>query len=102
MESYLPREVIYRPKSAIPSPVRTWLLGDLKEKVADILSPHNISKRGWFDPKAVQKLLKDNEAMKIDASYSIWAMVCMEIWAGLFLDHSYSQPRQEKNYAIVS
>lgn len=89
MESYLPREVIYRPKSAIPSPVRTWLLGELKEKVADILSPKNIIKRGWFNPKAVQKLLKENEEMKVDASYSIWAMVCMEIWAELFLDRSY-------------
>jgi asparagine synthase (glutamine-hydrolysing) len=90
MEPYLPREVIYRPKSAIPSPVRTWLLGDLKEMVYDILSPHNNKKRGWFKPQAVQKLLTDNEKMKIDASYSIWAMVCMEIWARLFLDRCYT------------
>jgi asparagine synthase (glutamine-hydrolysing) len=102
MEPYLPHEIIYRQKSAIPSPVRTWLLGDLKEMVHDILSPHNIKQRGWFNPRAVQKLLEENEAMKIDASYSIWAMVSMEIWARLFLDRSYTSSRQADSCEIHS
>jgi asparagine synthase (glutamine-hydrolysing) len=95
MEPYLPHEIIYRPKAAIPSPVRTWLLGDLKEFVHDILSPHNIRQRGWFNPNTVQKLLEDNESMKIDASYSIWAILSMEIWARLFLDRSYTHQDTE-------
>jgi asparagine synthase (glutamine-hydrolysing) len=55
----------------------------------DSLSPERIGRRGRFKLHAVQKLLEDNESMKIDASYSIWAMLSMEIWANLFLDRSY-------------
>jgi asparagine synthase (glutamine-hydrolysing) len=95
MEPFLPRDVIYRPKSAIPGPLRVWLLNDLREMVHDRLSPERIAMRGWFNPKAVQKLIEDNEAMKIDASYPIWAMVSMEIWARLFLDRSYTHQDTE-------
>jgi len=89
MEPFLPRELIYRPKSAIPGPLRIWLLNDLREMVHDFLSAERINRRGWFDYNAVQKLIKDNESGKIDASYTIWALVSMEIWANLFLDRSY-------------
>lgn len=89
MEPFLPHEVIYRPKAAIPSPLRIWLQNDLREMVRDILSPARLKRRGWFDHKVVLKLIEDNESSKIDASYSIWAMVSMEIWASLFLDRSY-------------
>lgn len=89
MESFLPHELIYRPKAAIPGPLRIWLLNDLREMVHDFLSAQRIKQRGWFDYKAVQKLIKDNESGKIDASYTIWAMVSIEIWASLFLDRYY-------------
>ena len=88
MEPFLPHEVIYRPKGAIAGPLRVWLLNDLREMVHDFLSVERIKRRGWFDYKAIHKLIKDNESMKIDASYPIWALVALEIWASLFLDHS--------------
>ena len=90
MEAFLPHEVIYRPKAAIPGPLRIWLKNDLREMVRDVLSPVRVKRRGWFDHNAVQKLIEDNESAKIDAAYSIWAMVSMEIWASLFLDRSYT------------
>ncbi|MDP8293124.1 MAG: asparagine synthase (glutamine-hydrolyzing) [Candidatus Orphnella occulta] len=86
MEPFLPHDVIYRPKGAIPGPLRNWLLSDLKPMVHDMLSEERIKRRGWFNYKAVHKLISDNESMKIDASYPIWAMVSMEMWANLFLD----------------
>jgi len=89
MEPFLPKEVIYRPKSAIAAPLRTWLLHDLKELVQDTLSTEKINRRGWFSPKAVHQLIKDNEANKVDAAYTIWAMVSLEIWASLFIDNKY-------------
>src|SRR3989339_402967 len=86
MEPYLPHGVIYRPKGAIAAPLRTWLAHDLKELVHDTLSAERINKRGWFNQKAVQRLIEDNEANRVDAAYTIWALVSLEIWASLFLD----------------
>lgn len=87
MEPFLPREIIQKPKGAIPSPLRKWLLSDLRDMVHDMLSKERIKRRNWFDYKNVQKLIEDNESMKVDATYSIWSMVSMEIWADMFLDH---------------
>ncbi|MFH0780017.1 MAG: asparagine synthase (glutamine-hydrolyzing) [Parcubacteria group bacterium] len=88
MEPYLPRDIIYRPKSALPCPLRAWLLGDLKNMVHDVLSEEKIKRRGWFDSETVQKLINDNESRRIDASYPMWAMVSMELWAQIFLDQT--------------
>jgi asparagine synthase (glutamine-hydrolysing) len=86
MEGILPNDVIYRPKSGFGTPLRTWLNGPLKALVRDILSESSISKRNWFDPKAVTQLLDDNEMGKVDGSYSIFALLCIELWGRIFLD----------------
>lgn len=86
MEPYLPREVIYRPKTGFGAPLRRWIRHDLKELLADLLSPTNISQRGLFDPQAVQKLIIDNNSGRIDASYTIFSLLCIEIWCRKYLD----------------
>jgi len=86
MEGILPDDVIYRPKTGFGAPIRAWIHGPLKTLVWDILSESSINKRKWFDPKAVTQLLKEDEAGKTDASYSIFALLCIELWARIFLD----------------
>lgn len=86
MEGILPNDVIYRPKTGFGTPLRTWLNGPLKTLVRDVLSESSVGKRNWFDPKAVTQLLNDNEAGKVDGSYSIFALLCIELWGRMFLD----------------
>lgn len=86
MEGILPNDIIYRPKTGFGAPIRAWIHGPLKKLVRDTLSESSINKRKWFDHKAVAKLLNDDEIGKIDASYSIFALLCIEIWARIFLD----------------
>lgn len=86
MEGILPKDVIYRPKTGFGAPIRSWIHGPLKTIIWDTLSESSIKKRKWFNYQAVVKLLKDNEIGKIDASYSIFALLCIELWARTFLD----------------
>ena len=86
MEPYLPLEVIYRPKTGFGVPLRSWIKGELREWVNDILSYDSIKKRGLFKPEAVNKMIEDNYKNKIDASYSILSLVCIEIWCRKFLN----------------
>jgi asparagine synthase (glutamine-hydrolysing) len=86
MEGILPNDIIYRPKTGFGAPIRAWIHGPLKKLVRDILSESSINKRKWFDPKAVTRLLNEDETGKIDASYSIFALLCIELWARIFLD----------------
>jgi asparagine synthase (glutamine-hydrolysing) len=80
MEPYLPREVIYRPKSGFGAPLRHWMRFELREIVGDLLSEESLNKRKLFEPLAVRKLIEANDSGKIDGSYTLLSMLCIEIF----------------------
>ena len=86
MEGLLPREIIYRPKTGFGVPLRAWLRGPLKGAIRDILSPDSLRRRGWLNSEAVGRLLADNLSGGVDAAYPLFALLCIELWAQMFLD----------------
>jgi asparagine synthase (glutamine-hydrolysing) len=90
MEPYLPHEVIYRPKTGFGVPVRQWLQGILKPLVDDVLSNRSLKARGVFDPVAVSQLVQADRAGRIDASYTILGLVCLELWCRQYIDGAYA------------
>jgi asparagine synthase (glutamine-hydrolysing) len=86
MESYLPKDIIYRPKTGFGAPLRTWIRSDLREMLKDLLSIDSINKRGLFSANAVQQLIIDNENGKIDASYTLLSLLCIEIWCRAYIN----------------
>jgi asparagine synthase (glutamine-hydrolysing) len=86
MEPYLPREVLRREKTGFGAPLRYWLRNQLRPLVEDVLSPRAIAARGLFDAAAVQRLVAQNDARRVDAAYSIFAMICVELWCRMFVD----------------
>jgi asparagine synthase (glutamine-hydrolysing) len=86
-EPLLPHDVIYRPKVGFGAPLQEWLNDELKDMVDDILSHQSLKRRGWFDPKAVDKLRQDNASGKIDATNTIFELICLELWTRRFVDH---------------
>jgi len=86
MEKYLPKDIIYRPKTGFGAPVRRWVLHDLDEMIKDYLSVESIRKRGIFDEKNIQQLIDDNKVGKIDAAYTIFVLLGIESWFRQFVD----------------
>jgi len=86
MEPYLPRDVIYRPKTGFGAPLRRWMRHELRELLGDLLSADSLNRRGLFNPAAVQRLISDNDAGRVDASYTLLSLLCIEIWCRKFLD----------------
>jgi asparagine synthase (glutamine-hydrolysing) len=80
LEGHLPQDVIYRPKTGFGAPVRRWMRNELRELLGDMLSFDRLKSRGLFDPAAVWKLIVDNDKGKIDASYTLFSLLCIEIW----------------------
>jgi asparagine synthase (glutamine-hydrolysing) len=80
MEPYLPRDVIYRPKTGFGAPLRHWMRFELREMVGDLLSEESLNKRKLFDPFAVSKLIKANDCGQVDGSYTLLSMLCIEIY----------------------
>lgn len=94
MEPYLPREVIYRPKTGFGAPLRTWMQNELKPLVHEVLSEASLRNRGIFEPKNVWKLIENDRAGRVDAAYPIFAILCMELWCRLFLDGKGLNPSE--------
>jgi len=86
MEPFLPKEVIYRPKTGFGAPLRRWMRYELREMLGDLLSTDNISKRGIFDPIEVHKLIAANDKGQIDASYTLLSLLAIEIWCNHYID----------------
>lgn len=85
-ERYLPKDVIYRPKTGFGAPVRKWITEDLDWKIDEYLSYDILRKRGIFNPDKVRKLIADNKTGEIDASYTIWCLLAIESWMRQFVD----------------
>lgn len=86
MEPYLPRDIIYREKTGFGAPLRHWIRFELRDFLNDVLSESNLRRRGLFDAAAVQKLIANNDAGFVDASYTIFSLLCIELWCQKFLD----------------
>jgi asparagine synthase (glutamine-hydrolysing) len=88
MEGVLPDAVIWRPKAGFGAPLRAWIDRDLRPLVDDCLSPAAVRERGLFDPAAVGKLVRDNEAGTSDNALRIWALLVLELWQRTFVDQA--------------
>ena len=86
MEPYLPRDVVYRPKTGFGAPLRRWLKEDLRPMVEDTLGEEPLRRRGIFEPAAVRRLIELDAAGRIDGSYTIFALICIELWFRQFID----------------
>ena len=86
MEPHLPRDVIYRTKTGFGAPLRHWLRNELAGVVDDALSPQTLTRRGLFDPEGVRALVRLDRERRVDATYTIFAMICIELWCRMFVD----------------
>ena len=86
MEPLLPRDVIYRSKTGFGAPLRHWLSGPLAGLVNDVLSEESLRRRGIFDLAGVRALAEADRAGRVDGAYTLFALVCVELWCRMFVD----------------
>jgi asparagine synthase (glutamine-hydrolysing) len=86
MEPYLPRDIIYRPKTGFGAPLRRWLRTELRPMVEDTLDDASLRRRGIFEPSAVRRLIALDADGRVDGSYTIFALMCIELWFRRFID----------------
>ena len=86
VEDLLPKSIIYRKKMGFPTPWSQWLKGagwnDVREL---ILSPRSFD-RGLFRREAVERLLAEHRAGRVDHSNRIWRLLNLELWMRAFVD----------------
>ena len=86
MEPHLPRHIIYRRKTGFGAPMKRWLHEELRDLKREVLSPAALSANGLFDPIAVQRLIELDRRGAVDATYTIFALICIQLWINIFID----------------
>lgn len=59
------------------------------------LSPERLKTRGIFNAQKIWELINDNKDGKIDASYSIWALLALDSWMNQFVDNKIQNNERE-------
>lgn len=92
MEKYLPHDVIYRPKTGFGAPLRAWLHSEnqLQPLLREVLSEEAVERRGIFNAKAVRTMIEQDARGAVDATYTVFSMMCIELWCRIFLDKDMS------------
>jgi asparagine synthase (glutamine-hydrolysing) len=85
VKDLVPAEIIHRRKAGFGAPIRTWLRGELREMVDDLLSPERVAARGYFDATKIRAMIEDDRRGVQDNTFRIWALLTLEVWQQTFL-----------------
>jgi asparagine synthase (glutamine-hydrolysing) len=75
-----------RGKRGFAPPLGTWIRGDLRESVRDLLAPPAVQRRGLFEPAAVERLVRACLNGDDRAVPPVMMLYCFEAWARRWLD----------------
>ena len=75
----LPRSVVSAKKRGFSIPAAAWLRGPLLPFVRDALSPESVRQQGFFEPRAVSRLL-DQHVSGQDLSRPLWGLLMFTLW----------------------
>ena len=86
MRPLLPAEILERPKLGLNPPLGIWLRRELAPLVAHYLSRESVELRGWFQPAAVERIVREFQTGRRDYSLHLWALLVLEEWCRQYLD----------------
>jgi asparagine synthase (glutamine-hydrolysing) len=78
--SWLPDEIVHRPKASFGAPLRAWVHNDLRELIGDVLVGGELVQAGMLRKQAVLRLIADEQAGREDYAKQIWQLLSMELW----------------------
>ena len=79
-ESWLPREIVHRPKASFSAPLRAWVRNDLQEVINDVLVGGELVGSGMIRADALRRLIHDEQAGREDRAKQIWQLLTLELW----------------------
>ncbi len=86
MKGLLPDSILNRPKMGFPVPFAKWTRGGWNAVARDVLLDRRSRERGIIDPAAVERLLTDHAAGRVEGGDHIWSFLNLELWYRTFID----------------
>ena len=92
LKGVLPRHVLKKRKHGFSVPTDQWFRGDLAGYLQDSLTSSRARNRGYFDPRAVDTLIREHVSGRENWDAQLGLLLSFELWAQHFLD---DRPRPE-------
>jgi asparagine synthase (glutamine-hydrolysing) len=94
LSNRVPQEILNRKKVGFPVPYNSWLRTDLKDWIQDLLLDRETLQRGYFDPKAVERLISQNNTLGGTYSKELFSLAVLELWHREFVGRQAAAPNQ--------
>jgi len=91
LEGFIPDAILNRPKMGFGIPLKEWFEGPRHNLLREILLDKNALGRGYFKPDAVRTILEEHRTGKRDHGYRLWALLVLELWHKMFIDHTLTK-----------
>jgi asparagine synthase (glutamine-hydrolysing) len=82
----LPEDLVTRPKQGFGVPVGSWLRGELRPWIEDLILDPLTLERGYLRPDRVRRLLADHLEGRADRTYEVWNLAMLELWHRSWID----------------
>lgn len=87
LRDLLPPDVLNRKKRGFGTPMGAWLKKELAPLLRRLLAPEIVQRRGLFRQPAIDQLVADHGANRIDGTDPLLALINLEVWSRIYLDH---------------
>src|SRR6266567_4930199 len=78
LESYLPQEILYRPKMGFAVPLASWFRGPLRQRVKSAILGPVLMDSGYFNPRFLRDMVDDHQSGARDYGVSLWSLLMFE------------------------
>jgi asparagine synthase (glutamine-hydrolysing) len=82
--SWLPSEIVHKPKMGFGPPDASWYRGPLQPFIRRILSPSRIAARGVFRPEFVLEKIEQHMSGQANNLSLIWSLISFDAWCEVF------------------
>lgn len=86
LRDVLPADILHREKRGFGAPIGAWIKRSLAPVVQTLLSSESVARRGLLRPEAVERLVAEHQANRIDGTDTILALMNLEVWSRIYLD----------------
>jgi asparagine synthase (glutamine-hydrolysing) len=86
----LPAGILDRRKQGFGVPLGVWFRGGLTDLFSDVLNAPRTRQRGYFEPRFVDRLIREHLSGRRDHSLRLWQLLVFELWHREYLDRAAS------------
>jgi len=86
IKDWLPPKFLDRPKHGFTVPLAYWFRNDLAQFVKDRILGKRFLKRGFFQKKPIEKIIKEHQRGIRSWSAAIWSLLMFDEWCRIWWD----------------